>query len=114
MNDGRLVEHRDVGVAETVDGLLAIADDEDGRRQSVRSRAKTLAPAAHQLRDELPLRAAGVLELVHEHVAIARLEAEPALRELVHVLEQLHRALEHAGEIEQGARLERAAGTAAA
>ena len=104
----RLVEHRDVGVAESVDRLLPVADDEDRRLDGVGGGAEALAPVAHQLRDQLPLRAAGVLELVDEHVAIARLEPEPALRELVHVLQQLHRSLEHAREVEQRVAFERA------
>ena len=41
-------------------------------------------------------------------MAIARFEPEAALRELVHVLQQLDGALEHAGKIEQRVRLERA------
>ena len=61
----------------------------------------------HQLRDEVPLRAARVLELVDEHVAVARLELVAALRELVHVLEELNGPLEDAREIEQRARVER-------
>ena len=65
---GRLVEHRHIGIAEAVDRLLAIADDEDRRRQRISRRAEALTPAPDQLRHELPLRPAGVLELVHQHV----------------------------------------------
>ena len=38
---------------------------------------------------------------------MARFEAQTALGEFVHVLQQLHRALEHAGKIEQRVRFER-------
>ena len=103
----RLVHHRDVGVAEPVDRLLAVADDEDRRRDRIGGRAEAFAPALHELAHQLPLRAAGVLEFVDEDVAMARFEAEAALGELVHVLEQLDRALEHAGEVEQRVRLQR-------
>ena len=68
---------------------------------------KPFAPALHELAHQLPLRAARVLELVHQHVAMTRLEPETALGELVHLLEQLDGALEHAGEIEQRVRIER-------
>ena len=68
---------------------------------------KPFAPAPHELRDELPLRAARVLELVDEHVLVARFEPVAAPRELVHLLQQLDCALEHAGEIEQRVRIER-------
>ena len=109
MNAAASSTHRDVRVAEAVDRLLAVADDEDGRRRARRLPRRTLRPSScTSCAHELPLRAAGVLELVDEHVAVARLEPEAALRELVHVLQQLDRALEHAGEIEQRVRLERA------
>ena len=62
-----------------------------------------------QQRHELPLRAARVLELVDEHVVIARLEAVAALRELVHLPQQLERPLEHVCEIENRVRIQRAA-----
>ena len=114
MNAGRFVDHRDVGVAEPVDRLLPVADDEDRRRDRIGGGAEPFAPALTSWRDQLPLRAAGVLELVDEHVAMARFEPQAALGELVHVLEQLHRALEHAGKIEQRVRLERVLVLAAA
>src|SRR5882762_11717249 len=95
------VDDSDVGVAETVYGLLPVADNEDRRRnRSVRS-AEPFAPALHELSHELPLHPAGVLEFVDEHMTVPRLEAEAALRELVHVLQQPHGALEHPREIEQ-------------
>ena len=53
------------------------------------------------------MRAARVLELVDQHVSIARLEAQPAFRELVEIVQQLDRALEHAGEVEERVRIER-------
>ena len=79
----------------------------DGGERVV-GRAEAFAPAADQLRDQLPLRAAGVLEFVDEHVAVARLEPKAALGEFVELLQQRHRPLEHAGEVEQGVRIERA------
>ena len=63
-------------------------------------------PRLDEQRHELPLCAAGVLELVHEHVVVARLEPEPALRELVHPAQQLERAIEHVGEVEHGSFVE--------
>ena len=102
-----LVEQRDFRVAEPVNRLLAVADDEDGRRQRVGRRAQSFAPAPDQLLDQLPLRAAGVLELVDEHVMVAGFEPVSAARELVHLLQQVDGVLEHAGEIEQRARVER-------
>ena len=45
MNAAASSTHRDVGVAKAVDRLLAVADDEDGRRQRVVGRAEALAPA---------------------------------------------------------------------
>src|ERR1041385_6461459 len=73
----RFLQHRDLGVAEAVDGLLAIADDEDRR---LRRDAEAFAPGLHQEGDQLPLLAAGVLELVDEHVVVPALEAVAALR----------------------------------
>ena len=53
-----LAIHRDVGTAETVDGLLRIADD-----------AQTLAGLPRELRDHIDLQLIGVLELVdHDHL----------------------------------------------
>ena len=67
------------------------------------------APGAHQLADQPPLRAARVLELVDQHVLVARFESIPAARELLHLPEQLQRALEQIGEIEHAVLVERAA-----
>ena len=104
-----LAQHRDVGVAEAVDRLLAVADDEDRRleRTGVRQ-AGAFAPRLHQQRHQLPLRAARVLELVDEHVVIARLEPVAALRELLHLPQQVERAQQHVGEVEHRVRVERA------
>ena len=74
-------------MAKPIDGLLAVADDED-RRWRVR-RAFAFAPGVDQQLDELPLEPAGVLELVDEHVVVARLELQPAPRELLLPAEQL-------------------------
>ena len=93
---GGLIEHRNVRVPKAVDRLLSIADDEDRRGKRVGRGAEALAPAPDQVRDEIPLRPARVLELVDEHVAVPRFELVAALRELVHLLEQLDRPLEHA------------------
>jgi len=72
--------------------LLPVTNDEDRR---LRDEACTLSPCLHQQRHQLPLLAAGVLELVDQDMVIAALEAVPALRELVHARQQLDRALEH-------------------
>ena len=53
------------------------------------------------------MRAARVLKFVDEHVTVARLQAVAALGELAHLLQQLDRAFEHAGEVEQRVRVER-------
>ena len=75
----------------------------------LRGEPEPLAPRLNQERHELPLRAARVLELVHEHVVVARFEPEAALRELVHLPEQIEGALEHVREVEHRALLERLA-----
>ena len=103
----RVLQYCDFGVAKAVDRLLAIAHDEDRRLERVGRCAEAFTPAPDQLRHQFPLRAARVLELVHQHVVVARLEAVAAARELVHLLQQMDRPLEHAGEIEQGVRLQR-------
>jgi hypothetical protein len=106
----RPCQHGDVRVAKAVDRLLAVADDEDGRRQRrVLFHAHAFAPGLHEAPHELPLRLAGVLELVHEQVVIARLQQVAALREFVHLGEQFERAPERLGKIHHGVRLERPA-----
>ena len=104
MKPARFLQHRDVGVAKAVDRLLAVADDEDRR---LGGEPHPFAPGLDQQRDELPLLAAGVLELVDEHVVVAPFEAVAALRELVHPPEQLDGALEDVREIEQRSLVER-------
>ena len=69
----------------------------------------TGGPGANQLANQPPLRAAGVLELVDEHVLVSRFEAVPAARELLHLAKQLERALEEIREIEHAVLVERAA-----
>jgi hypothetical protein len=87
--------------------LFPVADDEDGGCNRIARRAEAFAPALDELPDQLPLRAAGVLKLVHQHMTVARLEPQAALRELIHILQQLDGPLEHPGEIEQRVRLQR-------
>jgi hypothetical protein len=88
-----LVQHGDIRVAEAVNGLLPVANDEDGRLERTRmGQAEALAPGLHQQRHELPLCTARVLELVDEDVVISRLEAVPALSEFVHLAQQFERA----------------------
>ena len=104
----RLVQHRHIRVAEPVDRLLAVADDEHRRREGPLIRqTDPFTPRPDEQRYELPLRPAGVLKLVHEQVVIARLETVPALRELLHPPEQTERVQQHIGEIEHGVRVER-------
>ena len=100
-----LLQDRDVRVAESINRLLAVPDDEDGRAGC---QAEPLTPGLHQERHELPLRAARILELVHQHVVVARLEAITALSELVHLTQQIQRALKDVREIEHRALVERA------
>ncbi len=97
LQDGRL------GVAEPINRLLPVADDEDRR---VRGHARAFTPGLNEERHELPLGPAGVLELVDEHVVIAGLETEAALRELVHPPQQLERAIEHVGKVEHRSAVE--------
>ena len=66
-----------------------------------------LAPCLHEQRHQIPLGAARVLELVNEHVVIARLQAEAALRELLHLAEKLDRLQQHVRKVEQRASIER-------
>src|SRR5207245_1030440 len=70
----RFVNQRDVGVAKPVNRLLPVADDENRRREGIVGRPKSFAPALAELPHELPLRAAGVLKLIDEHVTMARFE----------------------------------------
>ena len=104
----RFVDERDVGVAKAVDRLLAIAHDENRRRNGIVGGAESFTPALDELPDQLPLRAARVLEFVDEDVAVPRFEPQTALGELVEILEQLHRALEDAGEVDERMGIERA------
>src|SRR3954464_14978885 len=57
------VQHGHVRVSKAVDRLLSIADDEDRRGEGVGGSAQPLSPCPHELRDELPLSPARVLEL---------------------------------------------------
>ena len=105
----RLAERRDVGIPEAVNRLLVVAHDEDGRRQGrLRHETATLAPGLDQQRYQLPLAAARILELVDQDVVVARLEAVARLGELVHLPQEIDRPLQHVGEVEQGARTQRA------
>jgi hypothetical protein len=61
--------------------------------------AESLAPRFDEQGHEVPLQAVRVLELVHEHVVIARLEPVAALGELVHLAQQLHGARDQLGEV---------------
>src|SRR6185503_13114686 len=96
-----------VRVAESVDRLLSVADNEDRRTDGIVGDAESFAPAPDQLQDEIPLRAARVLEFVDEHVPMARFEPQTALRELVEVLQQRDRAIEKTGKIHEAVRVER-------
>ena len=102
----RLLQHRRLGVAKAIDRLLPIADDED---RGFGREAEPLAPGLDEQRDELPLRPAGVLELVDEHVVVSRLEPEATLGELVHPPQQLERPVEDVGEVQHGPIVERSA-----
>src|SRR5262245_3326016 len=102
----RLVDERDVRIAEAVDRLLSIPDDEDRRSDRIVRRAEPFAPTSYELLDEFPLRAAGVLELVDEDVTVPGFEPQAALRELIEIPEQLDGALEDTGEIDERVRIE--------
>ena len=79
----------------------------DGWIAPSRGETGALSPRGNQVGHEPPLRSAGVLELVDEHVVIARFEPVAALRELVHAAEQPQRARERLGEIDDRPRVER-------
>src|SRR5207245_2690367 len=81
-----------------VDGLLAIADHEDGREKRVGRGAEAFAPSSDELGHQLPLCAARVLKFVDEHVAVAALQPKTTQRELVEVLQQADGSFEHAAE----------------
>ena len=108
MKSAASVEQRGLGVAKSVNRLLAVADHEDRGRQRAGGGAEALAPALDEQRHELPLRAARVLELVDEHVLVARLELVAAPRELLHLLEQIDGARQDLGEIQDRVLFERA------
>ena len=103
---GRLVEQRDVGVAESVNRLFTVAHDENRRWNGVRGGTEPFAPTPYELRDELPLCATRVLKFVHEDVVVAGLEAVAAAGELVHLFQQVHGTLEEPGEVDQRAGVE--------
>ena len=106
-----ILQHRDFRVAESIDRLLAVADDEDRR---IRDESEPFTPGFDQQRDQLPLRAARVLELVDQDVVISRFETEAALGEFIHPAQQLQRPLEDVGEIQHRARRQVSGDTARA
>ena len=67
------------------------------------------APGLDEQGHEFPLRAAGVLKLVHEHVVVARLEPVAAPREILHPSEQVERLEQEIREIKHRVRIERSA-----
>ena len=105
-----LVHHGDVGVAEAVDRLLPVADEENRRdqRRAV-GNAAALAPRSDQQRHERPLRPARVLKFVEQHVVISSFQAIAAARELVHLRQQRQRLRQRLGKIEDAMRIERVA-----
>ena len=89
---------------EPVNRLLAVADDEDRRRRV--GDALAFTPRIDQQLHEPPLQAAGVLELVDEHVVIPRLELQSTPRELFLPRQERNRTRQHSGEVEQRVLLE--------
>ena len=71
--------------------------------------AGAFAPRLHELRDQLPLRAARILEFVDQDVLIPLLEQVAAAREVLHVAEQRERPRQQLRKVEHGALVERAA-----
>ena len=93
-----LVVHADVRAAEAVDGLFGVADDEElagleDRRAPVGGRGFPFA----EEEDDLGLQGVGVLELVDEQVAEARLQRRPRV-EVAH--QQVAQAPQQVGEVE--------------
>ena len=85
------------GVAEPVDGLLVVTDDEERRSAQtslrhplhlVRREPLAAGPGLGDGLQQVPLRVARVLELVEEKVVVAGLEPEPALGELSRASQQ--------------------------
>ena len=105
---GSFVDKGDIRVAKPVNRLLAIADDENRRRERIVGGSEPFTPARDQLPDQLPLRAARILEFVDQHVPVARLEPQPGLGKLVEILQQLDGAFDQTGKVDQRVVLERA------
>ena len=87
-----LEEERDLRLAEAVDGLHRVADQE--QRAAV-----ILLPARGQSFDQFELRVRGVLELVDQDVLDARVEREQEVGRLLRRAERAHRGLRHLGEV---------------
>ena len=81
-------EHRDICVAKAIDRLLPVTNDKDARRKHrCLAQATPLTPGLDKERDQLPLCPTGVLELINEHVVVARLKSVARSSELVHLTE---------------------------
>ena len=105
-----MAEQRDIGVAEGIDGLFDVADDEDaGREPAFAGEPGAFAPRANELMDQPPLRTARILKLVDEHVLVPRLEQIAAAGELVHLIEERQRPIDELGKVEHAMPLERPA-----
>ena len=78
----RRAQHRHVRASKSVDRLLPVSDDKDGRleRTCIR-KSGTLTPGLNEQRHQPPLGSARVLEFVNEHVVITGLKPVSTLRE---------------------------------
>src|SRR5438445_13379504 len=85
-------EERDLGLAEAVDRLHRVADDEE--RAPV-----ALVPSGGEPLEQLPLRDRGVLELVDQDVADAVVEREEQVARRLGRAEGAHGALRELGEV---------------
>src|SRR5205823_7195265 len=87
-----LQEESDLRLAEAVDRLHRVADEEERA-------AVALLPAGGEAFEQFPLRVGGVLELIHQDVADLRVEREQEIGGALGRAERAHRALRDLGEV---------------
>jgi hypothetical protein len=95
---GGFVAKRGLGLTKAVDRLLAVPTMKIDVGASVTPSPSPQASMSSSMSCHC---AAGVLELVDEHVVIARLQLQPAAGELLLTPEQRDGSMQHAGKVEQ-------------